>query len=89
MIATGLYAITNCGVPRHYAVDVKPGYVGLAVFVPVAEGTTAGMAGIMPWADLRAYLETPPDFGNSAGFVDTTHDEVFIPDLPGTTHERA
>lgn len=86
MIATGLYAIKNCGVPRHYAVDVKPSYAGLAVFVPVPEGASAGMAGLMLWADLRTYLETPPDFGNAAGFVDTRHDEVFIPDLPGTAH---
>jgi len=86
MIATGLYAITNCGVPRHYAVDVKPGYAGLAVFVPTSEGATAGMAGVMLWADLRAYLEIPPDFGNAAGFVDTRYDEIFVPDLPGTAH---
>lgn len=86
MIATGLYAITNSGVPRHYAVDVKPDYAGLAVFVPVPEGATAGMAGVMLWADLRAYLEIPPDFGNAAGFVDPRHDEVFVPDLPGTAH---
>jgi hypothetical protein len=86
VIETGLYAITNCGVPRHYAVDVKAGYAGLAVFVPGTESTNAGMAGVMPWADLRVYLETPPDFGNAAGFVDTHHDEVFVPDLPGTTH---
>jgi hypothetical protein len=86
MIETGLYAVTNCGVPRQYAVDVKPGYAGLAVFVPTSEGATAGMAGVMLWADLRAYLETPPDFGNAAGFVDTRHDEVFVPDLPGTAH---
>ena len=32
MIETGLYAITNCGVPRHYAIDVKPDYVSIAVF---------------------------------------------------------
>jgi hypothetical protein len=86
MIETGLYAITNCGVPRHYAVDVKPGYAGLAVFVPTSEGATVGMAGVMLWADLRTYLEAPPDFGNAAGFVDTRHDEVFVPDLPGTAH---
>lgn len=86
MIETGLYAITNCGVPRHYAVDVKPDHAGIAVFVPATEGTRAGRAGVMAWAELRAYLETPPDFGNAAGFVDTRHDEVFVPDLPGTGH---
>ena len=86
MIETGLFAITGSGVPRHYAVDVKPDYVGVAIFVSAREGTIGGAAGVMPWADLRAYLETPPWFGNAAGFVDTTHDEVFIPDLPGTAH---
>jgi hypothetical protein len=86
MNETGLFAITGSGVPRHYAVDVKADYAGIAIFVTSQEGTIGGQAGVMPWADLRAYLEDPPGFGNAAGFVDTTHDEVFIPDLPGTAH---
>lgn len=86
MIATGLYAVLNSGVPRLYAVDIKPDYAGIAVFVHANEGTTAGKAGSMAWADLLAYLEIPPQFGNAAGFVDTVHDEVFVPDLPGAPH---
>lgn len=84
MITPGLYAITNCGVPRHYAVDIKADYAGLAVFELAAPGTATGMGGVMPWADLRAHLEVLPDFGNQAGFVDLARNECFIPDLPGT-----
>jgi hypothetical protein len=83
MIETGLYAITNCGVPRHYAVDVKPNYVSIAVFEFANPGTATGMGGVMLWADLLAYLEARPVFGNQAGFVDLAHNERFVPDLPG------
>jgi len=83
MIETGLYAITNCGVPRHYAVDVKPDYVSIAVFEFAAPGTATGMGGVMLWADLLAHLEARPAFGNQAGFVDLVHNECFVPDLPG------
>jgi hypothetical protein len=84
MIATGLYAITNCGVPRHYAVDVKPDYVSIAVFEFASLGTSTGMGGVMLWADLLAHLEARPVFGNQAGFVDLAYNECFVPDLPGT-----
>ena len=83
MIETGLYAITNCGVPRHYAVDVKPDYVSIAVFEFANPGTATGMGGVMLWADLLAHLEARPVFGNQAGFVDLAHNECFVPDLPG------
>jgi hypothetical protein len=86
MMQTGLIAITHCGGPLQYAVDVKASYVGIAVFERVPPGTSAGMAGVMLWADLRAHLEIPPSLGNKAGFVDLEHDEVLIPDLPGTAH---
>lgn len=82
MIASGLYAVTNCGVPRHYAVDVKPDYVSIAVFEFAGPGTATGMGGVMLWADLLAYLEARPAFGNQAGFVDLAHNECFVPDLP-------
>jgi hypothetical protein len=82
----GLFSIYNCGVPLHYAVDIQPNYAGLAVFEVAAQGTTSGMGGVMPWADLRSYLETPPSFGNNAGFVDMAYDEMLILDLPGLTH---
>ena len=82
MIETGLYAITNCGVPRHYAVDVKPDYVSIAVFEFANPGTATGMGGVMLWADLLAHLEARPAFGNQAGFVDLVHNECFVPDLP-------
>jgi hypothetical protein len=82
MIETGLYAITNCGVPRHYAVDVKPDYVSIAVFEFANPGTATGMGGVMHWADLLAYLEARPAFGNQAGFVDLANNECFVPDLP-------
>lgn len=82
MIATGLYAVTNCGVPRHYAVDVKPDYVSIAVFEFAAPGTATGMGGVLLWADLLARLEARPAFGNQAGFVDLVHNECFVPDLP-------
>jgi hypothetical protein len=83
MIATGLYAITNCGVPRHYAVDVKPDYVSVAVFEFANPGTSTGMGGVMLWADLLPHLEARPVFGNQAGFVDLAYNECFVPDLPG------
>jgi hypothetical protein len=82
MIETGLYAITNCGVPRHYAVDIKPDYVSIAVFEFANPGTATGMGGVMLWADLLAHLEARPAFGNQAGFVDLVHNECFVPDLP-------
>jgi hypothetical protein len=82
----GLFSIYNCGVPLQYTVDIKPDYAGLAVFEAAAQGTMSGMAGVMPWADLRTYLETPPSFGNNAGFVDMAYDEMLIPDLPGLAH---
>ncbi len=83
MTETGLYAITNCGVPRHYAVDIKPDYIAVAVFEFAAPGTSSAMGGVMLWADLVAHLEARPALGNQAGFVDLTHNESFIPDLPG------
>ena len=83
MTQTGLIAVTNCGVPLHYAVDIKADYAGIAVFERAAQGTKSGMAGVMPWAELRAHLETPPSLGNNAGFVDLSFNEVLIPDLPG------
>ena len=86
MIETGLFSITNCGVPLHYAVDIKPDYAGLAVFELALQGTASGMAGVMPWADLRTHLDTPPSFGNNAGFVDLQYNEVLVPDLPGSAH---
>lgn len=86
MIQTGLFSVYNCGVPLHYAVDIKPDYAGIAVFELPAEGTATGMAGIMAWADLLEHLNAPPRFGNAAGFVDTAFDEVLIPDLPGASH---
>ena len=82
MIETGLYAITNCGVPRHYAVDVKPDYVSIAVFEFANPGTATGMGGVMLWADLLPHLEARPAFGNQAGFVDLAYNECFVPDLP-------
>ena len=82
----GLFSIYNCGVPLQYAVDIKPDYAGLAVFEVAAQGTMSGMAGVMPWAELRSYLEAPPSFGNNAGFVDMAYDEMLIPDLPGLAH---
>jgi hypothetical protein len=86
MNEAGLFSIYNCGVPLHYAVDIKPDYAGLAVFEAAAQGTMSGMAGVMPWAELRSYLEAPPRFGNNAGFVDMAYDEMLIPDLPGVAH---
>ena len=86
MTQTGLIAITNCGVPLHYAVDIKADYAGIAVFERAAQGTQSGMGGVMPWAELHAYLEIPPSLGNNAGFVDLSYNEVLIPDLPGTAH---
>lgn len=83
MIETGLYAITNCGVPRHYAVDVKPDYVSIAVFEFANPGTATGMGGVMLWADLLPHLEARPVFGNQAGFVDLAYNECFVPDIPG------
>ena len=56
MIQTGLFSVYNCGVPLHYAVDIKPDYAGIAVFELPAEGTATGMAGIMAWADLLEHL---------------------------------
>jgi len=82
VIETGLYAITNCGVPRHYAVDVKPDYISIAVFEFANPGTANGMGGVMLWADLLAHLEARPAFGNQAGFVDLAYNECFVPDLP-------
>lgn len=79
---TGLYAITNCGVPRHYAVDIKADYIAVAVFELAGPGTLSAMGGVIPWSDLRAHLETRPAFGNQAGFVDLAYNESFIPDLP-------
>jgi hypothetical protein len=86
MNEAGLFSIYNCGVPLHYAVDIKPDYAGIAVFERVPQGTASGMAGVMAWADLRPHLETPPNLGNKAGFVDLAYDAVLIPDLPGTPH---
>ena len=82
MIETGLYAITNCGVPRHYAIDIKPDYIAVAVFEFAAPGTSSAMGGVMLWAELLAHLEARPAFGNQAGFVDLAHNECFVPDLP-------
>ena len=86
MIETGLFSIYNCGVPLHYGVDIKPGYAGLAVFEVVTQSADTGELGAMPWADLLVHLETPPSFGNNAGFVDLAYNDVLIPDLPGTAH---
>jgi hypothetical protein len=83
VIEVGLFAVTNCGGPLHYAVDIKPDYAGIAVFERVPAGFSPGMAGVMAWADLKAILEVPPTFGNKAGFVDLSHNEALIPDLPG------
>jgi hypothetical protein len=82
----GFFAVTNCGVPLHYAVDIKAQYAGISVFERAAQGTQAGMGGVMPWAELRTHLETPPNLGNNAGFVDLSFNEVFVPDLPGAAH---
>lgn len=46
------------------------------------QGTSSAMGGVMLWADLVAHLEARPAFGNQAGFVDLSHNESFIPDLP-------
>ena len=86
MIETGLYAITNCGVPLHYAVDIKPNLAGLAVFELATQPSSSSMAGMMLWSELRSYLETPPSLGNKAGFVDLAFNETLIPDLPGTEY---
>lgn len=83
MTQTGLIAVTNCGVPLQYAVDIKADYAGIAVFERAAPGTQSGMGGVMPWSELRTHLETPPNLGNNAGFVDLSFNEVLIPDLPG------
>lgn len=86
MTQTGLIAVTNCGVPLLYAVDIKPDYAGIAVFERAVPGTQSGMGGVMPWSELHAHLETPPSLGNNAGFVDLSFNEVLIPDLPGAAH---
>lgn len=84
MIGSGFYSIYGTGTPLHFAVDIKPDYVGIAVFERVLEGVTEGMAGAATWADIEEFLSTPPEIGNKAGFVDYTGNEILITDLPGT-----
>lgn len=82
----GLYSVYNAPTPMHYAVDVKPGYAGLAVFERTPEGTTEGMGGIVSWEELEKHLVQIPEYGNKAGFVDFTYNECFVPDLPGAPY---
>ena len=44
MIGSGFYSIYGTKTPLHFAVDIKPDYVGIAVFERVIEGVTEGMA---------------------------------------------
>lgn len=86
MKGAGLYTILGAQTPRHFAIDVKPDYAGIAVFVRAEKGAQFGSTGVVAWVDLLAYLETSPVFGKRAGFVDLAFSEFFVPDLPGVAH---
>lgn len=86
MIETGLFVVKNAETMLHYAVDMAPDYIGVAVFEIVAAGVSSGMGGILEWASLKSYLETPPEPFGGSGAVDLYLNETFVPDMPHLAH---
>lgn len=62
---------------RHYAVDVKPEYVGFATFTEAP-----GLEPDLEWAELKEYLETPTDRFHASGMPDQTYTGRILKDFP-------
>lgn len=101
-LENGLFSIYNTGTPLRYLVDVKPNYVGLAVFEIVETQEEAYLSnGVSDsWEDILAALSVPPGFAGAndddpdaevfdfkkSGKVDYRLDGTYVADFPGTTY---